>query len=128
MGRRREPENLLLVLGVFRDHGKEDVSVSELLESIRCASESLGWGYEFSELVPGYSGDVFEDLEELRKGGYVKRYRLSLGVPENYVSLTPVGRKRALDLLASAGEETVRTVRSCVLAAVRNYENWHRVL
>ena len=128
MGRRREPENLLLVLGAFREYGKEDVSISELLESVRCANEYLGWGYKFSELVPDYSGDVFEDLEELKKRSYVKRYRLSLGVPENYVSLTPIGRKRTLELLASTGEETVRTVRSCALAAIKNYEKWHRVL
>ena len=131
--RQKRPEKLLPILYVFDEFGECEVSLSELLESVKKAQERLNLGYYFSEKIL-YSDQVFEELEKLKDRGYVLFYSYKHDgfFPKNYISLTPTGKREAQNSIRSLSGNELIVIRNAVKEAIEanreRYKIWSRPL
>lgn len=125
----RPIEMLLAALCVFSRLGKEEVSLSELQESIAEFQQHFHWlGYSYSDRFL-YSLDLLLDLQDLQYHAYVRQYhyRHDAFLPKSFVGLSPFGRVRGYKVLETLSEEVVQGLDNAVSIALRNYENRWRL-
>jgi len=131
--KRIKTDKVLPFLYFFDKLGIREVSITELLDAIQLAQEKIEFGYTFSERV-FYSPDVFEEIDELRAKGYVKKYSYQHDgyFPQNYVTLTPSGFKQAKKSVEFLSEEEKRVIQDSVSMAIERLKNryklWRRKL
>lgn len=125
----RPIEILLAALCVFYRRGKEEVSLSELQETIAEFQQRfrpLGYSYSSRFL---YSLDVLSDLEDLSYGGYVRRYnyRHDAFLPKRFLALSPLGKGRGWKILEMLSAEEMQSLQNAVVTAIKNYEGRWRL-
>lgn len=124
-------DKLTLTMYLFHRRGREEVSLSELLECV-AKSPSL-FEYSFSERFL-YSMDLLSDLRKLDYQGYIDRYkyRRDAFLPKNFIRLTALGKGRSRRILKQFSKETIDSLENSVLTAMKNREErwrlWSRKL
>jgi len=131
-GRTREGrpiEILLATLCGFSKQGKEEVSVSEIQESIAVFQQefsSIGYSYSRRFL---YSLDLLSDLKDLHHRGYIHQYnyRHDAFLPKRFLALTALGKGRGWKILEMLSDEEMHSLQSAIMVAIRNHEDRWRL-
>jgi len=119
----RPIEILLAIMHIFSEQGREEVSLSELQESIaefQREFNSLGYAYSNRFL---YSLDVLTDLKELYHNGYIRQYnyRHDSFLPKRFLALTPLGKGHSRKILDMLSEDEMQNLKSTVTKAIENH-------
>ncbi len=125
----RPIEILLAALCVFYRLGKEEVSLSELQETIAEFQQrfrSLGYSYSSRFL---YSLDVLSDLEDLSYRGYTRHYnyRHDAFLPKRFLTLRPLGKGRGRKILEMLSTKQMQNLQDAVVTAIENHESRWRL-
>ncbi len=117
----------LLILQTFHDQGREEISLSEFLESASLIEGWIGIDFEFADKFL-YSSKLVHQLDDLHRGGYIRqyKYRYDAFIPKHYLNLTPLGRHAADEVIAPAELRT--RLESATLEAISNHERRWRLL
>lgn len=125
----RPIEMLLAMLCVFYGRGKEEISLSELQESIaEFQREFLSLGYSYSGRFL-YSLDLLADLKDLHYGGYIRQYnyRHDAFLPKKFLSLTHLGKGRGWKILGMLSDDEMQSLQNAAMTAIKNYEGRWRL-
>jgi DNA-binding PadR family transcriptional regulator len=124
----RGEKKLLAFLYYFDKIGVREVSITEILDAVKIAQERSDLGYRFSEKV-FYSSDVFDELDDIERKGYVRRYsyRHDGYFPLNYVALTPTGYRQSEKVLKNISPEELEIIKDSVIKATKNLEERYRL-
>jgi len=112
-------KTVLTLLCVFTRKGVEEISLSEVLESIQHLQNSYDLGYEYwSRFL--YSPGVIRDLTVLQDQGYLKRYqyRHDAFLPKQFLSLTHLGTGTGKRYSEQVSEDVRKAVELAVDTAV----------
>jgi len=120
----RPIEMLLAALCVFSKQGKDEVSLSELQESIaefQREFQTLGYTYSSRFL---YSFDILDDLKELYFNSSIRQYnyRHDSFLPKRFLALTRLGKGRGTKILDRLSEDEMENLTSAVAKAIENHE------
>ncbi|MBI1956399.1 MAG: hypothetical protein HYS38_08405 [Acidobacteria bacterium] len=122
----RSQDVLLNSLLCFTNHGREEISLPEILESLRLLQEAVPLGYEFTKDFL-YSSKLFEDITQLEENGCITRYEYTHDglLPKSYVTLTMLGRGRAQATFLNTTEDLKNVIGQAVEASIAQYrESW----
>ncbi len=119
-------ELLLVTLGVFDTHGKQEISLGEIHDSILSIQEEIPLGYSFSDAVL-YSPEVMDTLRKLSAEGLVHRYvyREDAFLPTTFVTMTPLGKLRSKKLQSDVSSKVSSSIDKAVESAIGSYnQRW----
>ena len=122
-------EMLLATLCIFSRKGKDEVSLSELQESIaEYQKEFPKLGYTYSNNFL-YSLEVLNDLKELDYNSYIRRhhYKHDSFLPKRFLSLTKLGKGRGSKILEKLSESEMQYLVGAVGKAIENHEHRWRL-
>jgi len=116
-------ETLLTILYFFSEHGKEEVSLGEVQESVSKLQKEFPLGYEFFETFL-CSFDLFTDLDKLSGEGYIRRYTYSHDtlIPKNFIRLMPTGSWSAKRIVRGLPPDMIEAINRSVVSAISNYK------
>lgn len=101
-------EILLVIFHIFSKYEKNEISRSDIVD---CLKESDYELYQFDEKLPYASGELNNDLEELRYKKYIKKWRTQDNLPKTLFALQPQGRTRIKNIQIMIGKlETLEEV------------------
>jgi hypothetical protein len=123
----KRKDALLQLLSMFRNCGKETVSLAEFQTAILDWQRKVPLGYQFSNKFL-YSGEVFDDIAELEYGGEVLEvsYRHDSLLPKTFLKLSLTGLGRGKPLLQKLSEDERMALQEAVTNAFRHYDAaWH---
>jgi hypothetical protein len=128
-GGKIESEKVLLeCLRSFTNHGNEEISLPEILDSVLYLKERLPLDYEFSRDVL-YSDRLFSHMSELEENGYIRRYIYAHDglLPTSYVTLTMLGRGHAQKTAREFNEPTLSLIDQAVETSIDRHKEYWRL-
>jgi hypothetical protein len=122
-------EFLLTALWYFHEQGKDEVSISELQESIsqyQKITEQDKYSYSDKFML---SPDLLYDLKELSYKGYIRdyHYRLDGLLPKRFLALTSLGRGVGKNVSKTLTADLSMNLNSAVSTAIDNYNKRWRL-
>lgn len=126
---RVQPKEIVVAtLCVFLQKGKEEVSLSELQESVAEFQKEFPLGYSFSGRFL-YSPGLASNLEDLQRLGYIRKYtyRHDAFLPKRFLALTMLGRGHGTKVLKGFPEGVIQVLQSATEKAIKSYEETWRL-
>ena len=119
---------LLECLRSFTNHGNEEISLPEILDSILYLKQSLPLDYEFSRDVL-YSSELFSHISDLEENGYIHRYVYSHDglLPNSYVTLTMLGRGHAQETAQELSQPLLSLIDRAVETSIDRHKQYWRL-
>ena len=124
-----EPKDVLLAcLLLFTKHGKDELSLPEVLDSVSRLQASVPLGYEFAKGFL-YSSRLFAHISQLEENGYLRRYEYTHDglLPKSYITLTMLGRGRAEKSNKQLSQLTLDAISQAVETSMEQHREYWRL-